>query len=201
MKNLHTLKINSIYLAEYEHISKILRLSNEIIQQNYYLLRANKLLDAEMKQNNEFLNRLKLGVRNIKFVDDDAGGSGDNVNNDWDAVSKLNMSFAEFIFPEPKSPAPKRAHANDSIISKRPASKQLCFESGPSAAALNLPCILLDETHVIASDDTLDTGERHEFTTAKPLFVPSKINKISNQTDAMKSILSNADTNSLYKKG
>lgn len=193
------LKINSIYLAEYEHISKILRLSNEIIQENYYLLRANKLLDVEQKQKREVLNRLKLGVRNIKFVDEEAGDGA--ANNDLDVISKLNMSVGEFVFPEPNTAAPKRAHANDSTVVKRHAKQQLFFESGPST--LNLPCILLDETHTIASDEmdiTMDTGSA--FTTVKPLFVPTQINKISNQTTgAMKSILSNADQNTLYKKG
>lgn len=51
-----------------QHLLSVLKLSNTIIQEDYYLLRANDMLDINMRENLEQLKRLGRGRRDIKFA-------------------------------------------------------------------------------------------------------------------------------------
>lgn len=68
-KNLHVLKINQIYYSEVQHLLSVLKLSNQIIMDDYYLLRDKEMIDINMHENLERLKRLGRGRRDAtKFA-------------------------------------------------------------------------------------------------------------------------------------
>ncbi|XP_058832309.1 kinesin-like protein KIF18A [Topomyia yanbarensis] len=74
LKKSHVMKINLIYIDENRQWEKITRLSGDIIQQNYLLLRSMDRLDHVSLEKMERLARLDHCQRGVKFSDDDDQG-------------------------------------------------------------------------------------------------------------------------------
>ncbi|XP_058462733.1 kinesin-like protein KIF18A [Malaya genurostris] len=74
LKKSHVMKINLIYIDENRQWEKITRLSGDIIQQNYLLLRSMDRLDNVSLEKMEKLVRLDHCQRGVKFSDDDDQG-------------------------------------------------------------------------------------------------------------------------------
>lgn len=70
MKCTHVNNINSLYHSEDEHWRKAIHLSCEIIQENFYLLKANQLLSFHMQEKMEKLVKLNQGQHSVKFEDE-----------------------------------------------------------------------------------------------------------------------------------
>lgn len=83
MKCTHVNNINSLYHSEDEHWRKALHLSCEIIQENFYLLKANQLLSFHMQEKMEKLVKLNQGQHSVKFEDE----------NDEEDLAQLSFEF------------------------------------------------------------------------------------------------------------
>lgn len=70
------LKINQIYHNEVQHLISVLKLSNQIIMDDYYLLRSMDLIDINMHENLEQLKRLGRGRRDAKITSSTAPAVG-----------------------------------------------------------------------------------------------------------------------------
>lgn len=75
-KNLHVLKINQIYHNEVQHLLSVLKVSNQIIMDDYYLLRSKDMIDINMHEKLEQLKRLGRGRRDIKISSNAAPAVG-----------------------------------------------------------------------------------------------------------------------------
>lgn len=103
IKNLHIMKINSIYFTEYQHLLKVLHLSNTVLQRNYLLLRANSLIDCTMQDSYDELKKLNQGQRDVKFfgncIDDNsmATGNGASPSTTTNALEHFNITINEHM--------------------------------------------------------------------------------------------------------
>lgn len=121
MKRTHVNNINSLYHSEDEHWRKALHLSCEIIQENFYLLKANQLLSFHMQEKMEKLVKLNQGQHSVKF-EDEIEDEEDLAQLSFEFVPKIKENHLSIISEvEPQ----KRTNSDESTSFRPPPTKKL----------------------------------------------------------------------------
>lgn len=71
LRSEHVKKMNTMFYTETENLRKLQQQSNEILQQNYLLLRANMLMTTDMESKYQQLYKAFEGHRAVKFSNEE----------------------------------------------------------------------------------------------------------------------------------
>lgn len=161
MKCTHVNNINSLYHSEDEHWRKALHLSCEIIQENFYLLKANQLLSFHMQEKMEKLVKLNQGQHSVKF-EDEIEDEEDLAQLSFEFVPKIQENHLSIINEiEPQ----KRINSDAESTSFRPPPTKKLFTD--DASVFRIPKVLettkpienglnLNETQTLTTDNAME---------------------------------------------
>lgn len=162
MKCTHVNNINSLYHSEDEHWRKALHLSCEIIQENFYLLKANQLLSFHMQEKMEKLVKLNQGQHSVKF-EDEVEDEEDLAQLSFEFVPKIqenHLSIISEIEPQKRT----NSDNSESTSFRPPPTKKLFTDD---AAVFRVPKALditttienglnLNETQTLITDNGME---------------------------------------------
>lgn len=188
MKCTHVNNINSLYHSEDEHWRKALHLSCEIIQENFYLLKANQLLSFHMQEKMEKLVKLNQGQHSVKFEDE---------VEDEEDLAQLSFEFLPKILENHLSSLseiepPKRTNSDEAEVftAFRPPPNKKLFK--PDEGVFRVPktfetitttenCLNLNETQTLTTNGMEGIEELpNNFNSTFDLNTDSKMDSKSN---------------------
>lgn len=151
MKCTHVNNINSLYHSEDEHWRKALHLSCEIIQENFYLLKANSLLSFHMQEKMDKLVKLNQGQHSVKF-EDEVEDEEDLAQLSFEFVSKSQENHLTSIS---EIETQKRVNSDDTAAFRAPPTKKLFKDD---AGVFRIPKVPENETNLNETQTLTDNG-------------------------------------------
>lgn len=127
MKMSHTLKICSIYDHETEDWNKFANAAAETLQDNFLLLRSMGELEESMNGKYQALSKMLLGLRTVKFAEDELTSAAISVCSSSEASDCPNfhniMNLSDDLMQTPQSGKKRHGNAHEADIESKKAKR------------------------------------------------------------------------------